>query len=31
VYGADAMALKSGQIALGVDGRRIRILPVPPG
>jgi ribonuclease D len=31
VYGADAMALKSGQIALGVDGRRIRILPVPAG
>jgi ribonuclease D len=29
VYGADAMALKAGQIALGVDGRRIRILPVP--
>jgi ribonuclease D len=30
VYGADAMALKDGKIALGVDGRRIRILPVPP-
>jgi ribonuclease D len=30
VYGADAMALKAGQIALGVDGRRVRILPVPP-
>jgi ribonuclease D len=29
VYGADAMALKAGRIALGVDGRRIRILPVP--
>jgi ribonuclease D len=29
VYGADAMALKAGKIALGVDGRRIRILPVP--
>jgi ribonuclease D len=29
VYGADAMALKEGKIALGVDGRRIRILPVP--
>ena len=29
VYGADAMALKAGEIALGVDGRRIRILPVP--
>jgi ribonuclease D len=28
VYGADAMALKAGKIALGVDGRRIRILPV---
>jgi ribonuclease D len=28
VYGADAMALKAGRIALGVDGRRIRILPV---
>jgi ribonuclease D len=26
VYGADAMALKAGKIALGVDGRRIRIL-----
>jgi ribonuclease D len=30
VYGDDAMALKAGRIALGVDGRRIRILPVPP-
>jgi ribonuclease D len=29
VYGADAMALKAGKIALGVDGRRIRILAVP--
>jgi ribonuclease D len=29
LYGADAMALKEGKIALGVDGRRIRILPVP--
>jgi ribonuclease D len=29
VYGADAMALKEGKIALGVDGRRIRILPAP--
>jgi ribonuclease D len=29
VYGADAMALKAGKIALGVDGRRIRILQVP--
>jgi ribonuclease D len=31
LYGADAMALKEGKIALGVDGRRIRILPVPAG
>ncbi|MBV9735169.1 MAG: ribonuclease D, partial [Acidisphaera sp.] len=29
VFGADALALKEGRIALGVDGRRIRLLPVP--
>ena len=31
VYGADAMALKEGRISLGVDGRRVRILPIPSG
>jgi ribonuclease D len=29
LYGADAIALKEGRIALGVDGRRVKILPVP--
>jgi ribonuclease D len=27
VFGADALALKSGRIALGVDGRRVKLLP----
>ena len=27
VFGADALALKAGRIALGVDGRRIKLLP----
>jgi len=27
VFGADAMALKSGRIALGVDGKRIKLIP----
>ncbi len=27
VFGADAMALKAGRIALGVDGKRIKLLP----
>ena len=27
VFGADAMALKQGRIALGVDGRRVKLLP----
>lgn len=30
VFGADAQALKQGRIALGVAGRRIRLLPVSP-
>ncbi len=29
VFGADALALKAGRIALGVDGRRIKLLEVP--
>lgn len=28
VFGADAEALKQGKIALGVDGRRIRLVPI---
>ena len=27
VFGADALALKAGRIALGVDGKRIKLLP----
>src|SRR5205823_9051667 len=27
VFGADALALKEGRVALGVDGRRIKLLP----
>ncbi len=30
VFGADALALKAGRIALGVDGRRIKLLTVEP-
>jgi ribonuclease D len=26
VFGADALALRAGQIALGVDGRRIKLI-----
>ncbi len=29
VFGADALALKDGRIALGVDGRRVRLLALP--
>jgi ribonuclease D len=28
VFGADAMALKAGRIALGVEGKRVKLLPV---
>lgn len=28
VFGADAIALREGRVALGVDGRRIRLIPV---
>lgn len=28
VFGADAIALRDGRVALGVDGRRIRLIPV---
>jgi ribonuclease D len=28
VFGADAVALREGRVALGVDGRRIRLIPV---
>ena len=28
VFGADALALREGRIALGVDGKRIRLIPV---
>jgi ribonuclease D len=27
VFGADALALKAGRIALGVDGKKIKLLP----
>ena len=29
VFGADAEALKAGRLALGVDGRRVKVLPTP--
>jgi len=29
VFGADAEALKAGRLTLGVDGRRVKIVPVP--
>lgn len=29
IFGADALALKEGRIALGVEGRRIKLLPLP--
>ena len=29
VFGADALALKQGKIALGVDGRRIKLIAIP--
>ena len=29
VFGEDALALKAGRIALGVEGRRIKLLPLP--
>jgi len=28
IFGNDAQALKSGAIALGVDGRRVKLVPV---
>jgi len=28
VFGADAQALKAGRIALGVDGRRVKLLRI---
>ena len=27
VFGEDALALKQGRIALGVDGKRVRLIP----
>ena len=30
VYGADALALKQGRIGLGVDGRRVTLIELPP-
>ncbi len=30
VFGADALALKDGMIALGVEGRRVRLIRTPP-
>jgi len=29
VFGADAEALKAGRLTLGVDGRRVKVVPVP--
>jgi ribonuclease D len=29
VFGDDAIALREGRVALGVDGKRIRLIPVP--
>jgi ribonuclease D len=29
VFGADAEALKAGRLSLGVDGRRVKVLPTP--
>ena len=29
VFGEDALALKQGRLALGVDGRRVRLIPAP--
>jgi ribonuclease D len=31
VFGNDALALKQGQVSLGVAGRRIRLIPIQPG
>jgi ribonuclease D len=31
VFGQDALALKAGRVALGVDGKRIRLLPIDVG
>jgi ribonuclease D len=31
VFGADALALKEGRVALGVDGRRVRLVPISGG
>jgi ribonuclease D len=29
VFGEDALALRQGRVALGVDGRQVRLVPVP--
>jgi len=28
VFGGDAVALRDGRVALGVDGKRVRLIPV---